>query len=74
VPRIALEENFHGNLGKLNKYYELITNLYIIDASKTEHRVLAVFFETKLVSSVLYSELPQWFIKYLPQLADKIKP
>ena len=73
VPRYAIEDNFYGNLEKLNKYYPLINNLTIIDSSEALHIELATFSDAHLVSSVPYNELPEWFTKYLPELSAKIK-
>jgi predicted ABC-type ATPase len=73
VPRSTIEDNFYGNLEKLNKYHGLITNLSIIDTSQTKHVLLAGFTNDLLISSIPYNELPDWFTRYLPQLAEKIK-
>jgi predicted ABC-type ATPase len=73
VPRHTVEDNFYGNLEKLNKYYALIDNLVIIDSSEAKHNELAAFSDLQLISSVPCNELPGWFLKYLPQLSGKIK-
>lgn len=73
VPRLTIEDNFYGNLEKLNKYNNLINNLTIIDTSQSRPILLASFTDGSLTSSVPFDELPEWFIKYLPDLASKIK-
>ncbi len=72
VPWYAVEDNFYGNLEKLNKYYTLIGNLTIIDSSEAFHIELAAFSDGHLISSVSFDELPDWFVKYLPELYAKI--
>jgi len=73
VPRLIIEDNFYGNLEKLNKYHSLINDLTIIDTSQAKHVALAKFIDGQVAYCVSYNELPGWFIKYLPELSGKIK-
>jgi predicted ABC-type ATPase len=73
VPRLIIEDNFYGNLEKLNKYHSLINGLTIIDTSQAKHVALAKFIDGQVAYCVSYNELPGWFIKYLPELSGKIK-
>ena len=73
VPRRTVEDNYFGNLEKLNLYFGNIDELKIIDTSETEHLLLATFSKGEVVSSIPISDLPIWFIKYLPKLVEKIK-
>jgi predicted ABC-type ATPase len=73
VARIEIEDNFYGNLAKLNQHFGIIDYLKIIDTSESSHIELAIF-ENALVRSALpYLELPKWFITYLPALAAIIQ-
>jgi predicted ABC-type ATPase len=65
VPRITIEDNFYGNLEKLDMHYPVIDNLTIIDTSQTDHLLLAQFKEEKLVYSLPLERMPLWFTKNL---------
>jgi predicted ABC-type ATPase len=73
VNPIEIDLNFYGNLQKLNDHQTLIDNLQIVDTSETRPRVLFQLINDKVVSSVPYSELQEWFIGHLPALSEKIK-
>jgi predicted ABC-type ATPase len=73
VPWLTIEDNFYGNLEKLNKYYSIINNLTIIDTSQAKHIALAKFIDAQVVYCVDYNELPGWFISFLPALSEKIR-
>ena len=73
VSRVTIEDNFYGNLEKLNKYYTIIDSLMIIDTSTSRHSAIASFVDATPAFSVPYRELPDWFTTYLPALAEKIK-
>ena len=68
VPRLTVEDNFYGNLEKLDQHYPVIDNLTIIDTSATEHILLAQFGGQKVVHSVPAAHLPPWFTKNLKRL------
>jgi len=67
-----LASNFYGNLEKLNINYEIFDSIQIVDTSETEPKVLCLLENNIIVSSVSYSELPEWFKNYLPLLANRI--
>lgn len=68
VPPYEIEANYYGNLNMLNRYYDSIDDLKIIDTSEAEHITLAVFKNGKPVSSLSLNELPEWFTNGLPAL------
>lgn len=72
VPRNTVEDNFYGNLEKVNKYFAMMDTLTIVDTSEANHSVLAVFSEGKLKTSVPNNQLPGWFSKHLPELTQQI--
>lgn len=69
VDQRTIENNFFGNLEKLNIHFSIADNLVIIDTSETEHIFLANFRNGIKISSIPFSDLPSWFVKYLPDLA-----
>lgn len=72
VPRLTVEDNFYGNLEKLNQHLQLIDNLLIVDTSEATHIVLANIVREQIIESVPFEELPEWFTKYLPVLSARI--
>ena len=67
VPPYEIERNFYGNLQQLNKHYKLLDELQIVDTT-TNPKVLAIFKDGKVVSSLPVKELPEWFENFLPDL------
>ncbi len=72
VPLYDIENNFYGNLQMLDEHYHLLDHLQIVDTSEFLPKPLAAYKGAELVSSVLKKELPEWFTRYLPTLAEKI--
>ena len=72
VDRRTVEDNFYGNLEKLNVYFSIIDNLQIIDSSEAEHLLIASFQNGECDFSIPKSQIPEWFSKYLPVLHGKI--
>ena len=70
VPRWDIENNFYGNLERLDENYELLNDLNIVDTSNFYPKVLATFESGKLI--YFNNDLPEWFIKYLPEITRKI--
>jgi predicted ABC-type ATPase len=66
----ALNNNFYGNLEKLNIYYPLIDDLTIVDTSDINHRILFKTVLQKVEFHVEKDELPAWFINYLPAIVQ----
>ncbi len=66
VPPATVRDNFYGNLEKLNLHYTLADSLQIIDTSETEPIVLIHLVDKKI--SHVASQLPSWFVQYLPSL------
>ncbi len=73
VDRRTIEDNFYGNLEKLNKYFKIIDDLTIVDTSEAKHKVLAKLSKGQIVESVSYNLLPYWFIRYLPEISTIIE-
>ncbi len=72
VDRRTIEDNFYGNLEKLEVHLDAVTNIQIIDTTG-KHIILAQFKEDNVVTAVPYIELPKWFKQHLPILADRIR-
>jgi predicted ABC-type ATPase len=73
VDPVTVANNFYGNLQQLNKHFEIFDTLQIVDTSEAEHKVLAVFANGKVDTSVAFTDLPQWFVANLPNLAQAIR-
>lgn len=69
VPPSTVRDNFYGNLDKLNQHYKIIDDLQLFDSSQAEHILLFKLMNGRVEYSVNFSELPQWFKKYLPAVA-----
>jgi predicted ABC-type ATPase len=72
VPRLTVEDNFYGNLEKLDIHYPVIDNLTIIDSSQTEHLLLLQIKNNTLSYSLAVERLPMWFTKNLKNLTALI--
>jgi len=73
VPPYEIERNFYGNLIALNKHYEMLDDLKIVDTSFASHEVLAELKKGTLIWSLSIDLLPIWFLKGLPRIANLIK-
>ena len=73
VPRNTVEDNYYGNLEKLNKYFSILDHLNIIDTSESEPVLLASFANGEAIASIPVNNLPMWFIENLTNLVKKIK-
>jgi predicted ABC-type ATPase len=69
----TIEDNFYGNLEKLNQHYELFNSVQIIDTSDSEPVALAIFDKGQLALAVPAETLPRWFRNFLPEMALKIE-
>ncbi len=72
VPRNTVEDNFYGNLQKLNQYFTLIDTLTIVDTSETNHNLLAIFKNGIIQWSLSKELLPEWFTENLTELVKQI--
>ena len=72
VDPLTVENNFHGNLEKLNQHYGLFQTVQIIDTSEAEHRVLVVLNQAHPVLAIPSHELPDWFRIKLPAITNLI--
>lgn len=73
VPRSVIEDNFYGNLEKLNQHYKVLDTLEIIDTSESNHVLLVQLKNDKMVYCLGLDQLPRWFIKYLTNLTAIIE-
>jgi predicted ABC-type ATPase len=73
VDRVTLENNFYGNLEKLNIHYQFINHLTIVDTSEIDHRILFKISNHHLEFYLDKEKLPEWFIEYLPSLFNLIQ-
>lgn len=71
VDRRTIDDNFYGNLQKLEQHIDAVNNIQIVDTTD-KHIVLAQYKDGELISSVPSDKLPEWFIYYLPILTQKI--
>ena len=73
VPPYEIERNYYGNLAQLNKRYQKIDELQIVDTSESLNpKVLALFKNGEVDHAVNHGKLPEWFEKGLPKLYKKI--
>lgn len=70
VPPAEIDLNFRGNLIMLDKYFDIIHDLKIIDSSESEHLPLLYLLNGKVKDSVSVDDLPQWFKAFLPSLTE----
>lgn len=68
VSRTTVEDNFYGNLEKLNKYFSLIDHLLILDTSGIEHRLLVEISTGTVTFALPRTYLPTWFKEHLPDI------
>jgi predicted ABC-type ATPase len=73
VDRFTIEANFQGNLEKLNKYYGLFDSVQIIDTSDLDHVLLTDINSGTKKFAVSYTNLPWWFLKFMPEITQLIK-
>ncbi len=71
VDRRTIEDNFYGNLQKLEQHLDAVNNIQIIDTTG-EHILLANFINGNVRSAASSNKLPSWFITYLPTLVRAI--
>lgn len=74
VDRQTIEDNFYGNLEKLNINYTLLDQLQVIDTSEAAHLLIGIFSKGRPIFSIPASQIPHWFSSYLPNLYEKIIP
>jgi predicted ABC-type ATPase len=72
VDRATIEANFTGNLEMLNVNFRLIDHLTIIDTSGIHHTIISTLNSGSIISAISASELPRWFIGYLPAITKLI--
>jgi predicted ABC-type ATPase len=69
----SVEDNFCGNLEKLNQHYGLFHSVKIIDSSKARHIVLTIFDKGQPSLAIPSQDLPRWFRNDLPDITHKIE-
>lgn len=73
VQRIEIENNYYGNLEKLNEHFTVLDSLTIYDTTETEHQLLIDIQNSKVVYSLDTTILPNWVIAYLPNIVKMIE-
>ncbi|HEX5149857.1 MAG TPA: zeta toxin family protein [Parafilimonas sp.] len=73
VDPFTIADNFYGNLEKLNLYYRIFDSVNVINTSEIEHILLATFNNGVVQYAVPATELPEWFIRNMPNMAAQIK-
>lgn len=68
----TIEDNFYGNLEKLDKYFPIFDSITLIDTSGIEHIGLAILKNSAVHSAVPLFDLPLWFTKNLPRITKVI--
>jgi predicted ABC-type ATPase len=68
VNPIEIDFNFRGNLTMLDKYFPILDELQIIDTSETHHQSILHFVNGQQQSAIARSELPSWFVNFMPKL------
>ena len=68
----TVEDNFFGNLEKLNIHYEMFNSVQIIDTSENKHKVLCVLKNGETSNAIAVTSLPFWFHQYLPSITKRI--
>jgi predicted ABC-type ATPase len=68
VPPPVVEDNFFGNLEKLNRHYQILDGLKIIDTSEAKHRTLIDIANSIVIFKCRLDELPDWFSTHLKNL------
>lgn len=66
----TLNNNFFGNLEKLNIYHSLIDDLTIVDTSGISHQILFKTVKHKVEFQVDKKELPDWFTDHLQEIVS----
>lgn len=72
VQPAEIDRNFEGNLLMLDKHFELLDFIRIVDTTTVEHRMLATLSPDGPKQIVSYGNLPEWFVRYLPRLTKRI--
>jgi predicted ABC-type ATPase len=72
VPAYEIERNFYGNLIQLNKRFNFIDELKIIDTSEAVPKVIAIFNTGKVETAIEPSQIPDWFKNELSALYNII--
>jgi predicted ABC-type ATPase len=72
VQPAEIDRNFEGNLLLLDKHFELLDHIRIVDTSLVEHRILVVISPEGITQCVSPAQLPDWFTKYLPLIARRV--
>ena len=73
VDPLTIADNFYGNLEKLDQHFGIFHSVHIIDTSEAEHLVLAMLSHGKPSIAVPPDMLPNWFVRYLPLITQKIR-
>jgi predicted ABC-type ATPase len=68
----TLNDNFYGNLEKLDLHFAMFDSVQIVDTSEAEHKVICVLSNKDVVSAIDTVSLPDWFRDNLKIITAKI--
>lgn len=72
VDPLTVQDNFYGNLEKLNEHYGMFDTVQVIDSTEPEHISLATFSNGILQTSAPRELIPAWFSSNLPAMVNKL--
>lgn len=64
----TVSANFYGNPSQLDQHFLVFDSVTLIDTSEAQHEVLCILKNGTVVSSLLKSELPEWFLFNMPNI------
>jgi predicted ABC-type ATPase len=73
VDPVTVRDNYYGNLEKLNEHFGMFDSVKVVDTSSTEHITIVIAANGIILSALPRSILPQWFVQFLPNMAEQIK-
>lgn len=74
VSRPEIEMNYYGNLLQLDRNYDLLDELKIIDTSEIEPKLLLVLTNKTVVFKPEFYDLPEWFTDHLIRITRLMYP
>ena len=65
VSPAEIELNYYGNLLQLDRHFNMLDELRVIDSSETAPKVLLQLLNSKVTFCAPFYDLPEWFTDYL---------
>jgi predicted ABC-type ATPase len=72
VQPAEIDRNFEGNLIMLDKHFNLLDNITIVDTSLVDHRILVLISPEEIKQCVSPGQLPEWFTRYMPRITRRV--